>query len=106
MAADSCGTLAANLAVGGSPVTWTFGNWTAGTAAKSDVDIKALLSAWLARAGYTPGNYFGLRGIYNTGSGVSRFISSYDGDTTKAAQLEVNYTGGDAIIEMMMLPSC
>jgi len=104
VAADSCGTLAANLAVGGSPVTWTFGNWTAGTAAKSDVDIKALLSAWLARAGYTPGNYFGLRGIYNTGSGVSRFISSYDGDTTKAAQLEVNYTGGDAIIEMMMAP--
>jgi hypothetical protein len=102
VAEDSCGALAANLAVGGSPVTWTFGNWTAGTAAKSDADIKGLLSAWLGRAGYKIGNYFGLRGIYNTGA--VRFISSWDEDPTKAAQLEVTYTGGDAIIEMMMSP--
>ncbi len=87
-----------NVGVGGNPVLWTTSAVWAVNNQYSSPDIKDLLNAWIRRSGYKYGSYFGLR---TSGSGV-RYVNTYDGDPAQGAVLEINYTAGEAIIDLLM----
>jgi len=100
IAQDSYTSFTPTLPVGGGPITWTMGAWSQGGQYTSP-DIAPLVRSFIARPGYRYGNYFGLRGAYS--SGIVRYIHMWDyGDHTKGATLEVNYTGGDPMVELWM----
>ncbi|MCL4366621.1 DUF5060 domain-containing protein, partial [Patescibacteria group bacterium] len=66
-------------------------NWAAGTAYNLD-DISSVIQAIVNRADWVPGNSISII-IKGTGSAYARkYITSYDGSTTAAPILAVNYT--------------
>ena len=75
--------------------TWTTGQWY------QSADIKSLVQEFIDRPGYAYGNYLGLRG--SNAGGDWKNIYQYDfGDHTSGAVLEVNYTGGGALVDLWM----
>ncbi len=81
-------------------VTWTAGN-LAGSTWVNSADVSLLIDSYIDRAGYSYGNYLGLRGSYS--SGVYKQFYPYDyGPGTYPPRLVVNYTGGDAVVELWM----
>ncbi|HOI56911.1 MAG TPA: PKD domain-containing protein, partial [Phycisphaerae bacterium] len=95
---DSCPLLDSldtfNLPVTSGYVDWALptGDWTASTWYTSP-DVGSIVQEFIDRAGYVPGNYFGLRSGW--GSGGYRRICQWDySDHTYGAKLVVTYYGG------------
>ncbi|MBN2561346.1 MAG: PKD domain-containing protein [Phycisphaerae bacterium] len=77
------------------PAGWTGGQWYTSS------DVSSLVQAFIDRAGYEFGNFLGLRAMF--GSGPWKRIVMYDyGDHSGAPVLEVHYTGGAALLELLM----
>lgn len=82
--------------VGGNTTTWSPGDWTKDSVYSAD--IKTLLQQHVNQAGFCGGMGLALRlrqtGVYvpATNNTTRRFAYSYDGDTSKAPALRVNYT--------------
>ncbi len=93
--------LAFGATVNGSPVAWNVAEaWTAGVQVSVVPNIASLVTAYIAGASYEYGEQFILRTV---GSGMIRYAYGWDySDHSKAAQLEVTYTGGDGIIDVWM----
>lgn len=77
------------------PGIWTSNQWVA-----SD-DIKSLIQEYIDRGDYTYGNYLGLRGSFVSGNWKRAYTWDY-GDHSSAPQLEVHYTGGQAMLSLWM----
>jgi len=72
-------------------VDWSLDTWSAG-AAKTSPDISALIQSFVNRAGYTEGNYIGLRvDEGDATAGEIRHAYAYEGGAGKAARLQITY---------------
>ncbi|NLX60173.1 MAG: hypothetical protein GXY74_13930 [Phycisphaerae bacterium] len=89
-----------DLPVTATVVNWTSGVWTPGAWVQS-ADVKALVREFINRPGYEYGNVLGLR-ISNDGGNERRCYTWDNGDHSYAPILEVNYTGGQAYLELWM----
>ncbi|MBN2582334.1 MAG: hypothetical protein JXL80_04645, partial [Planctomycetes bacterium] len=92
---DSCPSFTTNphaTSVSTSYVDWSVsGTWTQDTWYTSP-DISDLVQEFIDRAGYSTGNYLGLRGIQQSGSWKRAY--QYDNASADAPILEVTYTSG------------
>jgi len=91
---DSCPSFSTNpyswSMVAGTGVDWVLPNpWTADTWYTSP-DIKTIVQAFIDRPGYSPGNYLGLRGQWQ--SGAYKWAYQYYAGTSNGAILEVTYS--------------
>jgi hypothetical protein len=93
---DNCPSFATpgnpyNWAVAAGSVDWQEpGTWTAGTWYTSP-DIKTIVQTFIDRAGYSPGNYLGLRG--QRMAGLYKYVYQWaNGTHTDGAILEVTYS--------------
>ncbi|MBN2582731.1 MAG: hypothetical protein JXL80_06650, partial [Planctomycetes bacterium] len=67
------------------PATWTADEWYESS------DLSSLVQSFIDRAGYTSGNYLGLRG--EQASGLWKRSYQYDNAAANAAVLTITYTG-------------
>ena len=78
-------------------VAWAAGAWTTDT--EYTIDIKTIVDAYMARPGYSYGNYMGIKLSMAAGE---KLAHQYDSDPTKAMKLTVTYTEGDGIVQLWM----
>lgn len=107
---DSCPTFSDNatygLPVTSASVPWSVpGVWRTDGGSNSDgwyksPDIAPLVREFVLRSGYDYGSYLGIRAANGGGSWKSAYQWSSGAST--GATLEVNYTGGEAIIDVLM----
>lgn len=108
---DTCPAFAASttfeLPVAGTgavwrlPVAWSSSGGPNGDGWYRSPNVAALVQAALDRPGYQPGNYFGLRGRRAFGGWKTSPQFAY-GSTNLAAKLEITYSGGPALIDLIM----
>ena len=79
---------------------WTISAWPPGTWVQSD-DIKSLVQEFIDRPGYEYGNGLGLRIGHSSGTWKRSYAWDYD-QHQYAPLLEVNFTGGEAYLELWM----
>lgn len=76
----------------GSPVSWTYPDITAGNSYDTP-EIKTIVQAWIDRVGYSVNNYIAFRfDKGDAGKDELHKFYQWDGDSSKAATLVVNYT--------------
>ena len=81
-------------------VRWVIPSTVGDTVYRSP-DIASLIRSFVSRSQYAYNDYLGLRLAFS--SGPDKRFHAYESAAEKAwAQLEINYTGGDALIEMWM----
>ena len=101
---DNCANFASNpfdRPVTASYVDWELPGVVAAGQWYTSPDLTALLQEFLDRPGNSYANFMGLRGMHV--SGGYKKIYQYDyGDNTKGPILEVRYSGGLAMLELLM----
>lgn len=102
---DSCPSLALpttyDLAVTGNAVSWPIPDVWADGEWHASPDLKELVQAFIDRPNYKIGSYIALRGSRVSGPFKSVYQRDY-GDKLSGAKLEINYTGGVALLDVYM----
>jgi hypothetical protein len=110
VSSDDCPDLSSpstvNLSTAGPIVTWTLpSDWRVDGGPYSDgwyksPDIKGVVDSFIKTDAYKYGNYLGIRGSWASGSWKTAY--QYDGNPESGARLEINYEGGEAILNLDM----